>query len=322
MKTNSLAVLVWLSFLGLLFTKAGAQGIAGPTNGLVCYYRFNGNANDALGKGNAGVLYNGAYYTNGIAGQANGAVWCDGAGGYVLMGKNETVYPNQILTWSLWVRPEAGANGPAFWDDDEQSGGDRGLVVAPTLVYGGGLFFNVLPTDAPLISPNPLTPKAWHHLALTSDAAGQSLYVDGVQVATRNLILADHTGRSSVSFGAGNDAFEGPNSVYAVGFKGAICDARIYQRALSANEVAEVYNAESGLPSVGSGSLVTVNRAVSLSFSNLVAGAVYQVRAAASASGPFTNYARPFLATNSIMPFSAYWNVADGNQRFFRVEAP
>ena len=322
MKLNSLAVLVWLSVFGLLFNRAGAQGIAGPTNGLVCYYRFNGNANDALGRGNAGVLYNGAYYTNGIGGQPNGAVWCNGAGGYVYMGKNEAVYPNQTLTWSVWVRLEDIAAGPVLWDDDGQNGGDRGISVLPTLILGGGLFINAPPAEAPLTAPGQLTARVWHQLAYTSDGSGQSLYVDGVPAAARNRILMDHAGRSSLSFGAGNASFTGPITAYAVGFKGAISQARIYQRALSAFEVATLYNAESGLAPAASGARVLVHRAAALSFSNLVVGVAYQIQAASLPQGPFTNFSRPFVAGSPTVTAPGFVNIEGTNQLFFRVEKP
>lgn len=322
MKPNSLAVLVWLSFFGLLAREARAQGIGGPTNGLVCYYRLDGNANDILGRGNAGVLYNGAYFTNGNFGKPRAAVYCNGTGGYVYMGKNDTVYPNQILTWSLWVCPEEDAVGPVFWDDDGQNGGDRGISIVPTLLFGGGLFINARPAEAPITGAGQLTPRVWHHLAYTADASGQSLYVDGALVAARSRPLADHAGRSSVSLGAGNSSFTGPNSVYAVGFKGAICQARIYQRALSAVEVAQVYNAESGRGAIGNGGIVVVHRAVSLSFSNLVVRSAYQVQAASTAQGPFSNFSRPFLATNSVMSIPGSVSVSGSEKLFFRVGAP
>ena len=322
MKPNSLAVLLWLSFFGLLSIEGRAQAIGGPTNGLVCYYRLNGTANDALGKGNAGVLYNGAYYTNGIGGQPKAAVWCNGTGGYVYMGKNDILYPNLALTWSLWVRPEEEAVGPVFWDDDGQNGGDRGISIVPTLLFGGSLFVNAPLAEAPITAVGQLTPRVWHHLAFTADASGQSLYVDGAQVAGRSRPLLDHTGRSSVSFGAGNSSFTGPNSVYLPGFKGAICLARIYQRALSAFEVAGVYNAESEWPAGGGGAIVATHRALSLSFSNLVAGVAYQVQVAQAAQGPYSNFARPFLATNSVMPVTGSVIVSASEKLFFRVGAP
>ncbi len=322
MKPNSLAALLWLLFFGLLSCEAQAQAIGGPTNGLVCYYRLNGNGSDALGKGNTGVLYNGAYYTNGINGQPKASVWCNGTGGYVLIGKNDNVYPKQVLTWSLWVRPEEDAVGPVFWDDDGQNGGDRGISIVPTILFGGSLFINALPPDAPVTAAGQFAPRVWHHLVFTADASSQSLYVDGGLVAGRSRPLPDHTGRSSVSLGAGNSSFTGPNSVYVPGFKGAIAQVRIYQRALSPSEVAAVYNAESGRPAGGEVGVVVTHRTISLSFSNLVAGVAYEVQAAPAVQGPFSSFSRPFLATNSVMSIPGAISVSANEKLFFRVEAP
>jgi RHS repeat-associated protein len=224
------------------------------TNGLICYYPFHGNANDALGNGNRGTLYNGAYYTNGIKGQANGAVYCDGTGAYVYMGPNNAVYPNQVLTWAVWFRPERTEHatyGNVFWDDDWQVGGDRGIMLWPIGGLGGiaaGSFVKPDPSADEPLSTTPLPLGIWNHAVFTSDNLGQKFYLNGALVASTNRIIINHLGRSSLSFGAGNynGLNSGPNYTYEWGFKGAIANARIYNRALSAYEVQELYQLDAG----------------------------------------------------------------------------
>ena len=46
-----------------------------PTNGLIAYYPFNGNANDVSGNGNNGTI-NGANLTNDRINSANSAINC------------------------------------------------------------------------------------------------------------------------------------------------------------------------------------------------------------------------------------------------------
>jgi len=60
-----------------------------PSNGLVAWYPFNGNANDESGNGNNGVV-NGATLTADRFGNANGAYSFDGVNSFIqtsLMGK-------------------------------------------------------------------------------------------------------------------------------------------------------------------------------------------------------------------------------------------
>jgi hypothetical protein len=73
-----------------------------PTNGLVAYYPFNGNANDESGNGNHGMVY-GATLTVDRFGNANSAYSFDGMNDYIvtnysgILGKN----PGTI---SLWLK--------------------------------------------------------------------------------------------------------------------------------------------------------------------------------------------------------------------------
>jgi hypothetical protein len=233
------------------------------TNGLMAYYPFNGNANDALGNANSGILYNGAFYTNGISGESNGAVYINGTNAYVYMGKNDTAYPNQLLTWTVWFKSEhtnastdITSADYVFWDDDWQPDGDRGVILGGA--WGGEEYAAAgnIPTQtfpqAPLFAANPMALNIWHQGVFTSDNSGQNLYIDGVLVASTNTIILNHTNRSSVSYGAGNWNASGlPNYVYRVGFKGAISKSRIYNRALSSDEVQQLYTYESLQPRLG-----------------------------------------------------------------------
>jgi hypothetical protein len=208
--------------------------------GLAAYYPLSGNAADQLGNGNTGVLENGAFYTNGIFGEPNSAIYCDGVDAYVLVGKNDAVYPNQILTWSSWFRAEA-VGGVVFWDDDSQAGGDRGIALATD----GTL---VAEQAANVYSTNIVALNSWHQAVFTSDTNGQYLYLDGNLVGSSNTIIPDHAGRSSVSFGAANYL----GGAYQDRFEGAISKVRIWSLALSSDEVARLYALEADVPVITS----------------------------------------------------------------------
>ncbi len=240
------------------------QGQSYLTNGLVAYYPFNGNAADQFDRGNTGILENGAFYTNGIDGEPSSAVYCDGVNGYVLFGKNDALYPNQVLTWAVWFKAEA-LTGVIFWDDDSQAGGDRGICLSasaevsqPGSLYGGGFF-----TGQFIQSTNaPVTLFQWQQAVFTSAGNGQRLYLDGSLIASTNVIIAGHAGRSSVSVGAGNftnSNNSGPNFAYDARFKGAISKVRIYNRALSASEVQELYQQDLPPPRTATATATVVN---------------------------------------------------------------
>jgi hypothetical protein len=73
------------------------------------------------------------------------------------------------------------------------------------------------------------------------------------------------------------------------------------------------------VPPVLSGALLSVNKAVYLSFANLTIGTNYQVQISTSMSGVWSNFGTPFTATNTMMVYSNVWNVSDWNALFFRL---
>ena len=93
-------VLIW----GLM---AELSGIPPPflTNGLVAYYPFNGNANDASGNGNDGTVQ-GAVPTTDRFGNANSAYAFDGLTDYIELPLN-TGNLNGLsrATFSAWINP-------------------------------------------------------------------------------------------------------------------------------------------------------------------------------------------------------------------------
>jgi uncharacterized repeat protein (TIGR01451 family) len=79
-----------------------------PTNGLVGWWPFNGNANDESGNGNNGTV-NGATYTNNRDGIANSAIQMTSAsGGYVDINLG-AILPSEFTIF-LWLRSDRVAN--------------------------------------------------------------------------------------------------------------------------------------------------------------------------------------------------------------------
>jgi hypothetical protein len=137
----------------------------------------------------------------------------------------------------------------------------------------------------------------WVHCAYTADATGQNLYVNGV-LAVSNTNGITQTGTNSYTLGLG---------AY---YNGSIDNLRIYNRALSSSEVAQLY-------SIVSGNLSLV-KAVFLQGSGLLVGSNYQVQVSSDLIN-WTNQGSVFTATNNYWLSTNYWFVADWNQLFFRI---
>ena len=94
--------------------------------------------------------------------------------------------------------------------------------------------------------------------------------------------------------------------------KGSLDDIRIYSRALSSNEVAQLFAIEFG-PRVG------LIKAVKPSFSNLMLGTNYQLQISGNLNN-WTNQGSAFTATNASMIYEQYWDVDYWDRLFFRLQ--
>ncbi|MGK5094527.1 hypothetical protein WDW89_21250 [Deltaproteobacteria bacterium TL4] len=93
--------LIWRDSSGNLKYSLQANSI--PTNGLVAYYPFNGNANDESGNGNNGTVI-GATLTADRHGRANKAYSFDGVNDYLsASGSNVWNFGTASFTISFWV---------------------------------------------------------------------------------------------------------------------------------------------------------------------------------------------------------------------------
>jgi hypothetical protein len=104
-------------------------------------------------------------------------------------------------------------------------------------VFGGKLYCGTLPSGhvyaletGACVTHDRAFPDGWHHVAAVGDADGLRLFLDGEQVASSGTPLPDGwapTTECPLRIGSG------PNDT----FYGSLADVRIYDRALSAEEV-------------------------------------------------------------------------------------
>ncbi len=93
-------LLLAITTMGLLTFASGAQSFI--TNGLVAFYPFQGNANDAAGTNN-GVIYGGVTLAPDRFGSNNSAYLFDGAGWLTLMSRSGR-QPRLSPAETAWVK--------------------------------------------------------------------------------------------------------------------------------------------------------------------------------------------------------------------------
>ncbi len=225
-----------------LFSLTAQQGPPPQfvTNGLIYSYPLQGNAVDQQGVGPTGVPLFGAFFTNISIAPWSKAAWFNGSGALIHVGKDDAHDADRVLTWSMWVWPSGLSEGIFLYDDDAQYAGDRwvGMHSDGTLYEEDNTFQGV----SGFVTGTKLSPNVWNHVVFAGDLLHKSLYLNGVRVGTTNASLPEHAGKSEIVFGSGYLN----SSPYIHYLNGAMAGVRIFNRALSDQEVSLLYGYESG----------------------------------------------------------------------------
>jgi T5SS/PEP-CTERM-associated repeat protein/autotransporter-associated beta strand protein len=207
------------------------------SKGLVAYYPLNGNAMDESGNGNNGVVY-GAQPTQGRNGNANGAFAFQGA--EYIQATNVQGIPlgSASRTLSCWVKSADGmrhgnADHIANWGSASAGNAFGSMIYLNNHWYGYGNTVELYDTDSGVVADT-----NWNQLTVAYDGTEMIVYLNGREVGRRAMTL--NTVGANLLIGVCPDLFSG-NYLH-----GAVSDVRIYDRALSATEVGQLYATESG----------------------------------------------------------------------------
>lgn len=215
---------------------AGSASSVNLTKGLVGYWPFSGNAKDTTPYSDDGAV-NGATLTTDRFGRANSAYSFNGTNQYLTLPSSQATN-SETVTVSAWINTTQSAN-PASIIEKWNGGG--GTVAYPYVLRlaTDHITFNAYDaTHAPGVSsPVVVNDGKWHLVTGVRTKGGTlSLYIDGVLSGTAtDTTVGDTTNSAPVGIGD-------RGSVGAYYFAGSIDDVRIYNRALSADEVVALYN--------------------------------------------------------------------------------
>jgi uncharacterized protein (TIGR02145 family) len=228
-----------------------------PDSGLVAWYPFNGNANDESGNGHNGII-NGPTSVADRCGNGNGAFsFNNETGSYNTISGSCTGFPQGNLPRTI-----------AFWYNSQNFGQLAPSVASrQVLGYGGnvcGQSFNVNCDNTDIGAgflgtmeiqghclafrsytsyPSPHN-NIWHHIAITYDGSVLRFYFNGSLSYTSSAVSMNtiSTGKVFV-FGkipnqTGTGSYDDPAHV---GFTGMLDDIGIWNRALTPQEVHNLY---------------------------------------------------------------------------------
>ncbi len=217
---------------GLMTTSAPVNLIViTPVSSMTAWWKAEGNTFDTIGT-NTGVLQGGAGFTNGEVGQAfsfNGTVQA------VSIPYSLTTDLSSMSAWTIeaWINPSSFNNqqwptiyAQGYW------GASLGLN------SGSGNLESWINNGDQLVGTIAVPLGKWSHVALVYTGTSRIFYVNGVFAGSGDASVVSSDNNSS--------------AIGAVGtidsrscFSGAIDELSIYNRALSSNEIAAIYNAGS-----------------------------------------------------------------------------
>ncbi len=216
---------------------------SGLTCGLVGYWTFDGKdinwtaatTTDRSGNGNTGTLVNMSATTSPVVGKIGQALGFNGTSQYVNGGTGASLNLTGNQSYSVWIKPTASSgNKPVICNND------AGLYSNAFCLYirnspGTDIGFQVDPngTNIAAFQSGTISYGKWNHIVGVLNGSNVSVYLNGV------LTYSGAGAPTSVT-----RSFEGVliGSGVSLFYPGAIDDVRIYNRALSASEVLQLYD--------------------------------------------------------------------------------
>lgn len=154
------------------------------------------------------------------------------------------------VTVMAWVKAPS---SPGSYKDILSQGGDPSCAVASYALYagaGGGLQFYIATSATTAVlsaaeAPANIWDGNWHAVAGVYDGSSVSLYVDGVEVGSPTSATG-----SAIDYALPDSTFEVGDFHACSGFafSGAIDEVRVYNRALSYGEIAELQASDATIP--------------------------------------------------------------------------
>jgi len=242
---NSVVVLLAASVLALAAcsdsTGPGETGPASPDiDGLVVFYNFDGSYENEVSDAHDGTASRAVSFVSGRplhgGGTAGQAVHVE-RDDHIVIPDDPALDITDAITVAVWVNPEASDRAYAAIVDknfaEAYSIGMWGGIADPeTTNIKACINHNVRTTDKMV----PMGMDTWSHIAFTfrTDTGRTRLYFNGAKVDSGTITGPIGSSDQDLYIG------DGPSG----GYKGAIDEVTIFDRALTQDEIAELYEFE------------------------------------------------------------------------------
>ena len=237
MKKSSLLFLVL--FIGFSLTIMSCEEWFGerpvehpvkpPTDGLVSFYKFQGNSKDDVGD-NDGIDFN-TSYSEKVPGQPNKVLALNGVNSYVNLG---TPFDYEAMSISVWFNVHEIESIFDLIYTSDHPGLNYGLLSIAVRNDSGvdNLYFNVSGQNVTV----PIEKDRWYHVVIVKDKKAYRYYLDS------DLVVAGTFENYLTSSQGSSSAIVGSVRTLQGGFlNGFVDNLRIYNRPVTEGEVETLY---------------------------------------------------------------------------------
>jgi len=226
---------VALLVLALILVPAGSALAFEDDPNLVSYWQLDGDANDAVGSNHGTLIGNPTWVNDPNRG------WClsfDGDGDYIDVGDDPSLSFTEAITVACWIKVhkfDRNWNAIINKGDDwvlARTRDDNRIAFLCLGLTGGGW---------PEVYSDDVNDENWHHIAGVYDGSKLYMYRDGNNVNSKSVHGSINSKWSRVLIGENGQA----KNRY---WNGLIDDMRIYNRALTAEEIGDLANPEPPAP--------------------------------------------------------------------------
>jgi prepilin-type N-terminal cleavage/methylation domain-containing protein len=214
-------------------SSSGNSSTGDVTNGLVAWWKLNGDANNSVGSPN-GTISNATSTTN-QAGQPNMAYSFNAGSNSAINTASTFGLGATNVTISCWVYNPSTSNKGFFVHVGQYAGYGIGVGNTTTDTLGNKIVMiyegiRWIPTTTSMGT-------GWHHIAMVIDGSGvPTAYLDGSSIGSFGGAATSAPSNNITMFG-------GLPTSTADNFTGSIDDVRLYNRALPLSDISAIYSA-------------------------------------------------------------------------------
>jgi hypothetical protein len=221
-------MMLWSTAMGGMVSWNKISNTQCP-NGLVSYWKGEGNANDSAGSNN-GALMGGTSFQPGMVGQAFSF---DGSSGQIIVPDSSSL-DLPYVSIAAWVKSSSASDRGLFTKGSTNSS-NYDLAISSSL---GFYFWQAYVT--PFMSTSSTDPSdgQWHFVVASWDGTSNKIYIDGQSEVGPNT-YTNYAGGLPTN----NDqlVIAGPAAEYRAHYNGLVDEIAIFNRALTPTEVQQMY---------------------------------------------------------------------------------